>query len=144
MPESASTYLLHGLENPTHISAGSDGSFLLAEGNELVWLQDDEARWEGKVDGQEILGLLATEKGEFLILNPQQILQFSPQNKQLRQIYQGNNLTAFDIDVKNERLVVASTEGYFTLQINASDHAISWQKVLPHLDLTAVAVVDST
>lgn len=140
----AKTYLLHGLDTPSLVRAGSDGSFLLAQGSELVWVKDEVPPWKGKVDGQTILALESTQNGEFFILTPQQLLQFSPQSQQLKVIYRSDGLTAFDIDDINHLLVVATQAGYFTIDISAEDQSETWNLVLPHLDLTAVTVVEDT
>lgn len=142
--QAARTYLLHGLDTPSHVVASSDGSFLLAQDSELVWLKGDSSPWKGKTEGQAILALESTTTGEFYILTQQQILQFSPQTKKLEVIYRGDNFTAFDHDDINNLLVVASVEGYFTIKLDAPDKAETWQKELPHLGLTAVAVIDNT
>lgn len=142
--EGARTYFLHGLDAPNHLSTGSDGSFLLAQGSELVWLKGDSSPWKGKTEGQNIIALQSTQKGEFFILTQQQILQFSPRNQQLQLIHNGTNFTAFDLDEFNNRLVVASQQGYFTIELNATEKTETWHKDLPHLDLTTVAVIDST
>ncbi|NRB50808.1 MAG: hypothetical protein HRU41_24275 [Saprospiraceae bacterium] len=140
----ARTYILHELDAPSHLCPSSDGSYLLAQGNELVWLKNDASTWKGKVDGQNILGLESTEKGQFFVLTQQQVLEFSPQTKQLRVLYQGDKLTAFDLDMSKDRLVVTSKEGYFTIELNTTDKEAVWYKALPHLDLTAVTVVENT
>ncbi len=140
----ASSYLLHGLDAPHLISSGSDNSFLLAQENELVWINSNGARWEGKVSDQAILSLRFFPKtGEFYLLTARQILRFSPQNQQLQLLHEGQNFTAFAIDTKNDHLVVATQEGYFTMDLSTSQQAPNWQKALPHLELTAVEVIDS-
>lgn len=141
----ASRYYLHGLEAPNLISAGSDHSFLLAQGADLVWINGNESRWEGKLSEQAVLGLLSyPQTGDFFILSSDQILRFSPKEQQLQVFHEGEDFRAFALDPSREVLVIATKRGYFTISLDDTQQSPTWQKALPHLDLTAVHISDDT
>lgn len=138
----ARTYVPHGVEAPNIVCTGSNGTFLLAEGAQLKWIGAQGETWQEELENTPILALLHdASTASFYILSDQQILQFSSKDSQLKPIYEGQGLTDFDLDPAKGVLVVASSAGYFTLNLANPAAAPSLQAALPHPDLTAVRVI---
>lgn len=138
-------YLPHGLKTPNLISAGTDESYLLAQGDKLAWIKGDGSRWEGEVANQDILALLSsTEAEEFFILTEEKIIRFSPETKQMQVLLEGQHFTAFDLDPNKRQLVVTTHEGYFTLALDGAKASPNWHKAIPHPDLTTIQIIDDT
>lgn len=139
----AETYLFHGLNSPQLLSAASDGSYLLAQGGQLKWMSQDGSSWQENLGNARIIGLLyAPNQQFFYVLTDQQILRFSGQDQALQEIYQGQDLRAFDLDQQKQALVVATAKGFFTLDLTAPTAPSSLQTALPHTDLSCVRVIN--
>lgn len=133
-------YATHTLPNARLLCAGPHFTFLVSDGKSLKLIQESKIVDEKTLAGKEVLeSRFDALNNRFLILSNQSLETYSPATKELKTVYQGTELTCFD--VANDKVYICTHNGYFVLQSDSFKSLGEIQRKLPCTDLTAVAVV---
>lgn len=133
-------YAKHNLSNARLFCAGPNFTFLVSDGKSLKLIQEAKVADEKALAGKEVLAVrFDAVHNRFLILTEQSLETYSLTNKALQTVFQGKELTCFD--VANNKTYIGTTNGYWVLQSDSFKPLGEIQRKLPCTDLTAVAVV---
>ncbi|MCE6988462.1 hypothetical protein [Dyadobacter sp. CY323] len=128
----------HNLPNAQLFAGGKDFTFLVSDGKSLQLIKKSESLWTGKLDGDDILGLtFQSNADQFWILGKKSVYSFSVKDKKLTKKLDGQNFTCFDVAEKGSRIVIGTTDGYLSFDIQ-SGKAGTIQKKLPVTNITSV------
>src|SRR5258708_166762 len=135
-------YSPHTMPSVKLFVGGPAFSFLLSDGHALQYLKDSKIVWNG-VAADTIINIRSNHrKNAFWILGKKSISVLALADKQLRVIYQGNNLTCFEPVQDHESILVGTHDGYFVL--NAASGAVlgDTYRKLPCTDLSVIRRID--
>lgn len=134
----------HGLLNAKLFEGNDNFNFLVSDGKNIHLIQANSIVWKGAIDEGEIKHIInhSLEDNSFLLLSNTTVFRFSSNTKQLEKVYQGNDLTAFDVDKVNDKLIVGSKHGYIKYDLKAKQQVGDLQEKLPWQEITAVKVLD--
>lgn len=122
-------------------AGGNDFTFLISDGKNLVLLKDSQKLWEGSLSGKTVTDIkFDTKNNLFWILSPESISSFSPENKELKEVLTGSNLTCFE--VTDGKIIAGTTDGYFEMDAKTGKQNGEIQRKMPLTELTSVAAVD--
>lgn len=133
-------YVKHGLTNPTAFAANDRRQFLVTDGHTVHVVRDDSVTWKGTVPGGKLLQV-ASHPGQpdhFYLLAPDAVYRFSATDNQLVPIYQGASLTAFDIDVTSNQLIIGTADGYLRYDLQQGAPVGDLRRRLPWNTITTV------
>ncbi len=136
-------YAKHGLANPTAFAASDRGQFLVTDGHAVHAIHDDSITWKGTVTGGNVLQVAnhPGKPGLFYLLASDAVHRFSAADNQLVAIYQGDSLTAFDIDTITNQLVIGTADGYLRYDLQQGAPLGTIQRKLPWTEITAVRCI---
>jgi hypothetical protein len=133
----------HTMPEAKIFAGGKDFTFLISDGKNLMLLKDSKKLWEGSFSGEAVKDIkYDNENNLFWILGTESIQTFSPVNKKLNKVYNGNNLTC--IEPANGKLMVGTTDGYFEIDSNTKKQTGHIHKKMPWTDLTSISQIDGT
>lgn len=123
------------------LAGGNDFIFLISDGKNLALLKDSQKLWEGSLAGKTITDIkFDTKNNLFWILTPESISSFNPENKDLKEVFTGSNLTCFE--ATDGKIIVGTTDGYFEMDAKTGKQNGEIQRKMPWTELTSVAAVD--
>lgn len=132
-------YTHHALNAVDAVAAGSDGYYLAAGGNQLSFIKDSAVAWSGEIaDSIEDIQFISGD-GLFWLLSPKGIYSFSPQKKELINVYSGDGLTCFK--ALQGKLLVGTHNGYMQLNAPAYKAGVIHDK-LPCADLRVIEEIN--
>ncbi len=90
-------YVKHQLPAAKILCAGSQFSFLISDGNNLIYLNDSKIIWEETLPNTRVLSIKYNKFGnEFLILTEKDLFSLATTKGFLQSLYMGVNLTCFE------------------------------------------------
>ena len=123
------------------LAGGNDFTFLISDGKNLALLKDSQKLWEGSLSGKNIIDIkFDAQNNLFWILTPESVSSFNPENKELKEVYSGSNLTCFEATAG--RIIVGTTDGYFEIDGKTGKQNVDLQRKMPWTELTSVAAID--
>ncbi|MFN4000250.1 hypothetical protein [Algoriphagus sp.] len=132
-------YLSHSVKNPSGFAGGKDLDFLVAGDGQIQYLKKGITPVTLPISNK-ILDLIFDEKSDrFLLLHADGILAFSTKSSTLTPLFQGNGLSAFDLDPAKDLAVVGTQNGFFTLNLS-NNQASQLNTKLPWTEILSVAV----
>ncbi len=137
-------FVEHQLEEPTVFAANDAQEFLATDGRAVHFIQDGVVAWKGQVSGSDVVDMVAHPKDHslFFLLVEDGVYRFTTPTRSLEKIYDGANLTAFDVDDYRNELVVGTSDGYFRYDLERGEVAADIQRILPWTDITVVKLID--
>src|SRR5690554_607258 len=134
----------HELSDAKIFEGNDNFNFLVSDGKNIHLIQEQTIAWKGSVDEGEIKQIInhSLDDNSFFILSNTAIFRFSSDTKQLEKIYQGNDLTAFDFDKRNDNLIIGSKHGYFVYNLKAKQQEGNLYDKLPWQEITSVKAID--
>ncbi len=137
-------YWQHNLPQANILCAGADFSFLISDGDNLVYLKKAEPLWQGKLPGDSVLAIKYHQaKDQFLILTNRTLYCFSVQQVELKPIYHGNKLTCFGMADNGSSILIGTADGYLKLENGGKSIGLV-NKKLPWTELTAIEEIKGT
>ncbi len=102
----------HELKNPKIIEGGKDFDFLVTDGVTIIYLdRNGDKKWHELIDG--VISIKYNEFGEnFVIVTPNSISIFEPESKNIREIFERNDITCATFTNNGSKLVVGTKNGY--------------------------------
>ncbi|MBM1105108.1 hypothetical protein JQC67_03045 [Aurantibacter crassamenti] len=138
----AGTYEVeHGFQSPTHFVMGDDFNVLVATANELK-LFDKEGKtiWETNQNGLNPISIKYNKQNSsFLVLNANSLFELSSQKLELKKIFTGANLTAFE--AYKDDIIIGTNDGLITLSGKAHVESDINQK-LPWTEITSIKTIN--
>lgn len=118
-------------------------NFLVSDGKKIHLISNQSVAWKGAIPEGVIKQIInhSLEDNSFLLLTATAVYRFSPDTKQLEKIYQGKDLTAFDIDQGKNHLVIGSKLGYIRYDLTQRKPLGALYDRLPWPEITAVKVL---
>jgi hypothetical protein len=134
-------YARHTLPGASMLAGGRNFDFLISDGASLQYLNDSTATWTGKTSGRVLDILFDDSNNRFLVLTSASIDAFSPEQKTLTHLYDGEQLTCFALAADDE-VVVGTTDGYVILDRGTFAQKGDKYVLLPWNEITAVRAID--
>ena len=127
----------HGLENPKLLVGGKDFHFLVYNGEQLAYLNQEgqELKLAAETGISQIL-YQGTEN-RFLLVSPEKIIAFIP-GKPLKEIYVGSGINCAALANEGTKIVVGTSKGYFYLGENKLIKNVPWPEI------TTIQEIDAT
>jgi hypothetical protein len=134
-------YSRHTMPEARILAGGNDFAFLISDGKNLVLLKDSQKLWEGSLSGKNITDIkFDAQNNLFWILTPESVSSFNPENKELKEVYTGSNLTCFEATAG--KIIVGTTDGYFEIDAKTGKQNGEVQRKMPWTELTSIAAID--
>lgn len=132
----------HELAGAKLLCGGKDFAFLISDGNTIQFIQSSEMLWETQLAGKQLLNIsYEASKDRFWLLGSTFLAVFSPTEKDMKIVLEGEGFTDFDWAMTDDQLVLASTKGYFLFDTNTGQKTGDLEAALPHTDLRAVKTI---
>jgi hypothetical protein len=131
----------HSLPGANIFAGGNNFTFLISDGKAIILLKDSQKLWEGTLSGEEVKDIKYDAANNlFWILGNASISTFSPEKKMVVKVMDGTNLTC--IAPASGKLVVGTSDGYFTIDSKTMKQSGEVNKKMPWTDLTTVSEID--
>jgi len=136
-------YIRHGIENVSHFVPGDNFSFLVAAIGKLAFFEESEVAWEKSLEGFNPIKLLySEEKKQFLILTENALFTFRPDEKELIEEYEAENLTSVSLRTAKNQLVVGTEDGIFSLDAESYKEISPLNTKLPCSEISCITEID--
>ena len=134
-------YSRHSMPGAKIFAGGKEFSFLISDGNKLNLLKDSKKLWEGALAGESVKDIqFDAGKNLYWILGSASVSLFSPVNKVLVKVLDGNNLSC--IAIHGGKLVVGTSDGYFEIDTKTRKQLGDVYRKMPCTNLTTVSEID--
>lgn len=134
-----SLYMNHQLSKPFLVASGTNFDFLIADGQSLEYLADDQSLWSGDLEGEKILEVkFQASSKTFLILTETALHQFSTEGFELKKIFTGIDFTSFDVFETGNKIIVGTRDGYLELDGSTYQQVGDINRKLPWPAVTVV------
>ena len=130
-------FIRHEMKDAKLFAGSSDFQFLISNGQKLKYLADNSVAWEGTAADK--VQDIAFASGAFYLLGEKSISKFDVGSKKVEKLFDGNELTAFE--VTDKALIVGTKDGYLTLDLSGKQKG-ELQKKLPWTEITAITSID--
>jgi hypothetical protein len=134
-------YSRHTMPEAKILAGGNDFAFLISDSKNLALLKDSQKLWEGSLSGKNIIDIkFDAQNNLFWILTSESVSSFDPENKELKEVYTGSNLTCFEATAG--KIIVGTTDGYFEIDAKTGKQNGEVQRKMPWTELTSIAAID--
>ncbi len=137
----AKLYSRHTLPNARIFAGGKDFAFLISDGKTLHLLKDSKNLWEGSLTGEEVKDIRFDDaQNLFWILGKPSVFTFSPEKNELVKVLTDDKATC--IEVSGGKLMVGTTDGYYSVDAKTGKQVGEIQKKMPWTELTTIEEID--
>lgn len=137
----AKLYSRHTLPNARIFAGGKDFAFLISDGKALHLLKDSKNLWEGSLPGEEVKDIRFDDaQNLFWILGKPSVFTFSPEKNELVKVLTDDKATC--IEVSGGKLMVGTTDGYYSVDAKTGKQVGEIQKKMPWTELTTIEEID--
>jgi len=133
-------YSRHKLPEAKIVEGDNDFTFLISDGLKLNLLKDSETIWEGEIEENVLDIKYDAVNNLFWILGEKSISTFSPDKQKLEQVIENSNLAC--IEIAGNKLVVGTSDGYFSIDTKSKEQVGEVQKKLPWTEITTISEID--
>jgi hypothetical protein len=138
-----SLFVKHHLSNPSVIAGGQSFDFMVSDGQSLEYLFDSESVWNGNLEGEEILEIkYQSSSGYFLMLTPRALHTFSRDDNATEKVFEGKDLTSFEIVEAGDKIVLGTKDGYLEVDGKSYNQMGEIKNSLPWPSITVVEEVN--
>ena len=139
-------FVEHQLEAPVAFAANDSSEFLVTDGRAVHFIRKDAVVWKGQAPGTSIVQVVnhPGDGTQFFLLAADALYRFTTTTRALERIFEGKELTSFDVDARLNQLVVGTSDGYFRFDAVKGSVMGPVQRKLPWPDIRAVKVIDGT
>lgn len=118
----------HGLKNPRLLAGGKDFHFLVYNGEQLSYLnQEGQILKLAAIKGISQI-LYQETQNRFLLVSPEKIMAFVP-GKPLKEIYVGSGISSAALTNEGADIVIGTSKGYFYLDDNKLIENVPWPEI---------------
>lgn len=134
-------YLRHGIAGARFLATGKDFISAVSNGDVIRFFKRDQLIWETHTGITDMLAIkFDSHRDRFIVLSKTSLRSFSLSEKKIQAIYEGQNLTCFDISAKN--IFVGTDQGYMVMDASTSKLIRPLDTKLPVPQLSAIALVN--
>jgi len=135
-------YSEHGLKNARLFAGGEDFHFLVSDGKSLHFVKDSKILWKGTLKSDDVIAIrYQANANAFWVLGKTTLSVFSPGSLSLNQVFKGSGFTAFDINPRNNEVIIGTNDGYISYNISTGEPNGEIRKKLPWTEITAVTQI---
>lgn len=136
-------YVSHGLAKPTTFAVNDRLDFLVTDGRNLHYIQNEAIVGKSVLPAGSIKQVIPHPGNNelFYILSSEGVYRYAASKNTLESLYTSKTLTAADVDITRNELVMGTTDGYVRLNLATSLPVGETNITLPWTDITTVKVV---
>jgi len=134
-------FIPHDMAGANIIAAGNDFSFLISDGLQIKFIQQEKITWSGDAPTSIINIQFDENKNLFWLLSSNVLYSFSPTEKKIIKIFEGNGFTCFK--VLNNKILLGTHNGYTEIEPPYLQTTSQSFAKLPCNDITVIEKVDS-
>lgn len=131
----------HGIPAATFFAGGDEFSFMVSDGNEIKLIKNSEILWSGKISEKLLDIRYSPEKKTFWLLTSKTLYSFTT-NKQLNKVFEGKDLTAFEIVEKGNKIIIGTKVGYLELNTISPKQTLELHTKLPCPEITCLEEIN--
>ena len=133
-------YVPHGMPSISLLAGGKDFDFLISDGAGIKLIQNGKLQWS--MDAPTVITQIQYEedKNLFWLLSKNKLYSFSPETKQLLNVFSDNGFTCFKI--LSNKILIGTHHGYIELEPPYANAIAKWHDRLPADDITVIEEVD--
>lgn len=133
-----SLFIEHSLSQPDIFEGGENFNFLIADGNFIQYLDTKQGKSPAIQLPANVVSIKFDSKGGlFWILTAEKVFSFSPQNQEVSEEFSQPGMTALEFYQSKNQLIIGTTKGYFTYDIQAKAKSSLIDK-LPALSINTI------
>lgn len=133
----------HELPNAKLFNGGENFTFLISDGKNIHLVKDSKTLWKGDLGSDEIQEIRFQKSTNlFWILGKQSLHSFSPIAQKLIKVFEGSNLTTFDLSFDNKKAIIGTNDGYLEVDIATKKQVGQKHQKLPWTDITAIKTIN--
>ena len=134
-------YSKHEMADAAIFCVGTDFHSLVANGANLKYVKDSKTLWTGKTSEPIIEIRFSPEKGLFYLLGKKTVSTFSSKDQTVSVIFEGADLTAFDLANKGAKIFIGTKNGYLVIDNNTGKQLGETHRKVPVTDITSVRTI---
>lgn len=132
----AKIYIETPFKNAKILAGNPEFNFLISDGNQLALINQDKTIFQKNEKG--ILDLKYNQTSDqYYILKKDGVYRLD--NNELKDVYKGNNLTTFDLNVAGEIIYIGTEDGYIEYDLITKSEQL--YKKLPVTAITSIKVI---
>ena len=132
----------HQLPQARFMIGAPNQTFLVSDGKGLHVVRDNKLIWQGKIDGDEVIGIRFQPEGNvFWILGKSALFTLSGTNFSLTKVFSGTGFTALALAQKNQHVIIGTNDGYLKIDAGSKKQLGTIQQKLPWTEITTVAEI---
>jgi len=132
----------HALPTALQFAAGADFSFLVSNGKEIKLVKESKIEWQGNFPGAKILAIrYDATRNLFWLLGEGELCILDPAAKLLKSVFNGKELTCFDLSADKKSLFIGTTNGYLKFDPVAQKQIGTMVQRVPSTNITALEEV---
>lgn len=136
---------LHEMADATLMEAGKEFSFLVSNGKQLKLVQDKKAVWTGNFAGSKLISMrYDASRNLFWLLGNSELCSFNPISKELKSLFQSENLTCFDLTADKKTIFIGTSNGYLKFNPVTAKQEGAVILRLPATNITALEEVNGS
>ncbi|NLJ00466.1 MAG: hypothetical protein GX371_04855 [Bacteroidales bacterium] len=135
-------FTIHGMPQAKLFAAGDDFSFLIGDEKELKLINGTEELWRGSAPEGVLEITYLPDSKQFGILTPNALFTFSPEQKELKPLFEGADFTSFDSVDSGTKIVIATSKGYLVIDRSTGNREGEMVTSVPVPELTKVKEID--
>jgi len=132
----------HRMPDAKLFAGGEDFTFLIANDRNLKLLKDSEDLWKDRVSEPVIALKYVAETEKFWILTANSLQTFSPEEKELRLIFEGTGFTSFDVVAFGTKTIIGTSAGYIEINNLSQKQEGDIKSNLPAPEITVVKEIN--
>jgi hypothetical protein len=133
----------HEIPNAKIFIGGTDFTFLISDGKTLKFIKDSEMIWSGSLSDEITTLRYSEESGLFWILGTKSLNTFNPKDQKLTKVFEGSDLTSFDLTDKGEKIFIGTKNGYIEYNTISRKQIGEIHRKLPCTDITCVKAINA-
>lgn len=133
----------HNLPKAKLLAGGKEFTFLVSDGTSLDLIRDSKSLWNGRLQDDSVIALAFQAKAnQFWILGNKSLYKLTVQDKKLTKALSGADFTAFDLSSQESKIIIGTTDGYISFDIQTGKQTGVVNRELPATKITAVREVN--
>lgn len=133
----------HELPSAKLFVGGENFTFLISDGKSIHLLKDSKTLWNGDLSGDEIQEIRFQKSANlFWVLGKQSLYSFSPITQKITKVFEGSNLTAFDLSFDNKKALIGTKDGYLEVDIATKKQIGEKHLKLPVTEITTIKTIN--
>jgi len=133
----------HTLANARLFEAGEDFNFLVTDGKNICLVNNTGTLWKGTFPDTKILSVrYDSSRKIYWLLGSKQLCSFDPTKKEIKSLFNAENMTCFDLTKDKKAVFIGTTNGYIRLDANTLKQNSATIQRTPCNNITALEEVN--